>query len=119
MKLSKEDQLNLAETLINPPPPNRALKRAQKLYIENVVTRPLTTEELDYILEHNPEPKKVSFRQIIIQEKAPDDQRSFLTFYSEETDVIYQIRGYGSTPGEAADDAHKTFNDEDLRWFGC
>ena len=73
MKLSREDQTHLAETLINPPPPNRALKRAQKLYIENVVTRPLTTEELDYILEHNPEHKKVSFRQIIIQEKAPDD----------------------------------------------
>ena len=38
MKLSKEDQLNLAEILINPPPPNGALKRAQKLYMENVET---------------------------------------------------------------------------------
>lgn len=80
-------------------------------------TRFLTTEELDFILEHNPEPKKVSFRKIIIQEKSSDDWRSFLSFYSEETEVLYQIRGYGSTPGEAADDVYKTFNDEELRWF--
>lgn len=80
-------------------------------------TRSLTTEELDYILKHNPEPQKVSFRQIIIQEKSHDDWRSFLFFYSEETEVLYSLRGYGKTPGEAADDAYKTFNDEDLRWF--
>ena len=36
MNLSPEEQTHLAEILINPPPPNGALKRAQKLYMENV-----------------------------------------------------------------------------------
>jgi len=27
------------------------------------------------------------------------------------------VGGYGKSPGEAADDAHKTFNDEELRWI--
>lgn len=74
-------------------------------------------EEIDYILEQNPEPKDVSFLQMIIQEKCSTDWRSFLRFFSKETGVIYQLRGYGTTPGEAADNAWKTFNDEELRWF--
>jgi hypothetical protein len=79
-------------------------------------TKSLTIEEIDFILEQNPEPKDVSFLQIKIQEKCANDWRSFLSFYSKETDVIYRLRGYGSTPGEAADDAWEKFNDEELRW---
>ena len=81
-----------------------------------MTTRHLTPEEIDSILEQNPEPKDVSFVQMIVQEKCSNDWRSFLSFYSKETDVIYRLRGYGSTPGEAADNAWETFNDEYLRW---
>lgn len=81
-----------------------------------MTTRHLTPEEIDSILEHNPEPKDVSFVQMILQEKCSNDWRSFLSFYSKETDVIYGLRGYGSTPGEAADNAWEKFNDEYLRW---
>ncbi len=80
-------------------------------------TKHLTMEEIDCLMEENPEPKDVSFLQIAIQEKDSNDWRSFLSFYSKETDVIYGLRGYGSTPGEAADDAWKTFCDEELRWI--
>jgi len=83
-----------------------------------MTTKPLTLEEIDVIVEQNPEPKDVVFLQMKIQEKCSIDWRSFLSFYSKETNVIYGLRGYGSTPGEAADDAWKTFNDEELRWFG-
>lgn len=82
-----------------------------------MTTKHLTIEEIDYLLELNPEPKDVSFLQMKIQEKSSNDWRSFLSFYSKETDVIYGLRGYGSTPGEAADDAWKTFCDEELRWM--
>ena len=79
--------------------------------------RSMTMDEINLVLEENPEPKDVSFLQMQIQEKCSNDWRSFLSFYSEETNVIYRLRGYGSTPGEAADDAWKWFSDEDLRWF--
>jgi len=81
-----------------------------------MTTKSLTIEEIDFILEQNPEPEDVSFLQIKIQEKSSNDWRSFLSFYSKETNVIYRLRGYGSTPGEAADDAWENFNDEELRW---
>ena len=81
-----------------------------------MTTRRLTPEEIDFILEQNPEPKDVSFVQMIVQEKCSNDWRSFLSFYSKETNVIYGLRGYGSTPGEAADNAWEKFNDEYLRW---
>jgi hypothetical protein len=78
----------------------------------------MTIEEINKVVEENPEPKDVSFLEMIIEEKCCNDWRAFLSFYSTETNVVYRLRGYGSTPGEAADDAWKTFNDEDLRWFG-
>ena len=81
-----------------------------------MTTKHLTMEEIDVIMEQNPEPKDVSFLQIKIQEKSSNDWRSFLSFYSKETNVIYGLRGYGSTPGEAAEDAWVTFNDEEMRW---
>ncbi|MBP9805778.1 MAG: DUF1778 domain-containing protein [Candidatus Accumulibacter sp.] len=39
IRLSAEDQLRFAEALINPPPPNEALRRAQRLHAENVEIR--------------------------------------------------------------------------------
>jgi hypothetical protein len=82
------------------------------------MTKSLTIEEINKVVDENPEPKDVSFLEMIINEKCSNDWRSFLSFYSKETNVVYRLRGYGSTPGEAADDAWKTFNDEELRWFG-
>ena len=39
IRLSAEDQLRFAEALINPPPTNEALRRAQRLHAENVEIR--------------------------------------------------------------------------------
>lgn len=39
LSLSAEDQLLFAETLIHPPTPNDALRRAKRLYMENVEPR--------------------------------------------------------------------------------
>ncbi len=39
IRLSAEDQLRFAEALINPPPPNEVLRRAQRLHAENVEIR--------------------------------------------------------------------------------
>lgn len=39
MRLSAEDQARFAKALINPPPPNAALKRAMRRYHENVEVR--------------------------------------------------------------------------------
>ena len=80
--------------------------------------RSMTMDEINRVLEENPEPKDVSFLKMVIEEKCCNDWRAFLSFYSRETNVVYGLRGYGSTPGEAADYAWKKFNDEDLRWFG-
>jgi hypothetical protein len=77
----------------------------------------MTMDEINRILDENPEPKDVMFFNIVIEEKCPDDFRSFLSFYSKETNVMYRLRGYGSSPGAAADDAWNTFNDEEVRWF--
>ena len=39
IRLSAEDQLRFAEALMNPPLANDALRRAQRLYTENVESR--------------------------------------------------------------------------------
>lgn len=49
---------------------------------------------------------------IRIQEKfGGGDWRAFLTFNDTEEKAVYQLRGYGTTPGEAADDAWKEFKE--------
>ena len=45
------------------------------------------------------------FLNILIQSKSTNDFRSFLSFGDVEKNMVYEIRGYGKTAGEAADDA--------------
>lgn len=47
----------------------------------------------------------IHFLNITIQRKGGDDFRAFLDWADSETMTQYQLRGYGDTPGRAADDA--------------
>jgi hypothetical protein len=52
----------------------------------------------------------IHFLEITIQEKgAGEDYRAFLDWADDETHMVYQIRGYGDTPGKAADDAYARY----------
>jgi hypothetical protein len=57
----------------------------------------------------------IHFLQIAIQKKASDDFRAFLDWADSDEMMVYQLRGYGSTPGQAADDAYAKYADEDFR----
>lgn len=52
------------------------------------------------------------FLKITIQEKGSDDYRAFLDFADRETMMVYQIRGYGGTPGDAANDVWVRYKDD-------
>lgn len=54
----------------------------------------------------------IHFLNITIQCKGPDDWRSFLDWADGETMVRYQLRGYGATPGDSADDAWAKYNED-------
>ncbi len=58
----------------------------------------------------------IHFLKITIQEKgAGEDYRAFLDWADSEENMVYQIRGYGDTPGKAADDAYaKYIEDKDF-----
>ena len=56
----------------------------------------------------------IVFLSITIQEKGRgDDYRAFLDWADRDTMTVYQIRGYGDTPGKAADDAYANYESED------
>ena len=56
----------------------------------------------------------IHFMSITIHEKGKgDDYRAFLHFADRETMTAYEIRGYGDTPGKAADDAYAHYESED------
>jgi hypothetical protein len=56
----------------------------------------------------------IHFLNITLQAKDTTcDWRAFLDFADSETMTVYQIRGYGSNPGEAANDAWKKYNSPD------
>jgi hypothetical protein len=56
----------------------------------------------------------IHFMSITIHEKGKgDDYRAFLNFADRETMTAYEIRGYGNTPGAAADDAYARYDSED------
>jgi hypothetical protein len=59
----------------------------------------------------------IHFLTITIQEKGggPGDYRAFLNFGDDEEKTVCQIRGYGDTPGKAADDAYRRFQEDP--WF--
>ena len=58
------------------------------------------------------------FLQIVVHCKSiPDnDWRSFLQWANRDEMMVYEIRGYGSSPGEASEDAYKKFN-EDAQFY--
>ena len=52
----------------------------------------------------------IHFLKITVQEKGKgEDYRAFLDWADSETMMAYMIRGYGSTPGKAADDAYAKY----------
>jgi hypothetical protein len=60
----------------------------------------------------------IYFMSITIHEKSKgDDYRAFLNFADRETMMAYEIRGYGDTPGKAADDAYARFAGGDPHAF--
>jgi hypothetical protein len=60
----------------------------------------------------------IHFLKITIQEKGKgDDYRSFLDFADGDTMTVYQIRGYGVTPGKSADDAYARYESEDREMY--
>jgi hypothetical protein len=57
---------------------------------------------------------RYSFLDIRVEAKSEidNDWRAFLRFVDYEEKLILGIRGYGKTPGEAADDVWKHYQDE-------
>ena len=55
----------------------------------------------------------IHFLKITVQEKSRDeDYRAFLDWGDDQEMMVYQIRGYGDTPGKAADDAYRKFQED-------
>lgn len=53
------------------------------------------------------------FLTITINQKADNDWRAFLDWANRDEMMVYQIRGYSMTsPGEAANDAWRKFNED-------
>jgi hypothetical protein len=51
----------------------------------------------------------IHFLRITIQEKGNNDFRAFLEWADRKTMSLYEIRGYGDTPGKAADNAYAEY----------
>ena len=54
----------------------------------------------------------IQFLNITIQQKSTNDWRSFLSWADSSTMTRYELRGYGATPAEAADDAWNRYNED-------
>jgi hypothetical protein len=54
----------------------------------------------------------IHFLNITVQCKGGDDFRAFLDWADSDTMTSYQLRGYGDTPGKAADDAWARYNED-------
>jgi hypothetical protein len=55
----------------------------------------------------------IHFLKITVQEKGKgDDYRAFLDWADSDTMTVYQIRGYGDTPGKAADNAYAKYEED-------
>jgi hypothetical protein len=54
----------------------------------------------------------IHFQKITIQQKSPGDWRAFLDWADSDTMTVFQLRGYGATPGEAADDAWRRYGED-------
>ena len=80
------------------------------------MTKQLPQIKRDYFFQP---PGNLRFIEIVVRAKSEvdNDWRSYIRFGSKETMEVFEVRGYGSSPGEAAEDAWKTYNDPDLRFF--
>jgi hypothetical protein len=54
----------------------------------------------------------IHFLGITIQCKGKDDFRAFLDWADSDTMTQYQLRGYGDTPGKAADNAWSRYQED-------
>lgn len=54
----------------------------------------------------------ILFLSITLQQKGGDDWRAFLHWADTDKKIEYELRGYGSLPGEAANDAWKRYNEK-------
>lgn len=55
----------------------------------------------------------IHFLKITLQAKSTtEDWRAFLDWADSDTMTVYQLRGYGSTPGQAAEDAWASYNED-------
>ena len=52
----------------------------------------------------------IHFLKMTIHAKGSYDFRAFLDWADDKSMTAYQLRGYGETPGKAADDAWKKYN---------
>lgn len=58
--------------------------------------------------------ERCRFLKIVVQNKGTHhdaDWRAFLRWADTETNMVHEMRGYGSTPGTATDDVYARFND--------
>lgn len=64
-------------------------------------------------------PNDLKFIEIVVRAKseADNDWRSYIRFGSKETMQVFEVRGYGSSPGRAAENAWKRYKDPELRFF--
>lgn len=54
----------------------------------------------------------IHFQKITVQEKGVGDYRAFLDWADSDKMMVFQIRGYGLTPGQAADDAYAKYRED-------
>jgi hypothetical protein len=54
----------------------------------------------------------IHFLKITIQQKSTDDWRAFLDWADSDTMTVFQLRGYGASPGAAADDAWCRYSED-------
>ena len=58
----------------------------------------------------------IHFLNITVQSKGAGDFRAFLEWADDKTMTRYELRGYGDTPGKAADEAWSRY-DEDRDFY--
>ena len=55
----------------------------------------------------------IHFLQITLQAKSEqEDWRAFLEWADRDSMMVYQLRGYGATPGAAAENAWLKYNED-------
>lgn len=68
-------------------------------------------EEKDSLCNENAHKINVRLESIAVDQKSPGDWRAFLEWVDYDDKMIYTLRGYGDSPGKAADDAWRKFSE--------